>query len=83
MKPTNIKDTGFYKEFYILDRDYFYNSFQFRATYYQYLFAESLAKKTGSVIEVTQSQICECMDRDEMREAIELMKEGKRIRIYQ
>lgn len=74
---------GFYKEFYITDADYFYNSFQFRATYYQYLFAKVLAKTTGSVIEAKQSQICKCMDRDEMREAIELMKEGKRIRIYQ
>lgn len=68
---------GFYKEFRLEGKAYR------PATYKQYQFAESLAKKTDSVIEETGSQICKRMEMDDMSEAIELMKEGKRIRIYQ
>lgn len=69
--------TGFYKEFCLEGKAYR------PASHKQYLFAESLAKKTDSVIEVSTSQICKRMEMDDMSEAIELMKEGKRIRIYQ
>lgn len=68
---------GFYKEFRLEGKAYH------PATYKQYQFAESLAKKTDSVIEETVSQICKRMEMDDMSEAIDLMKEGKRIRIYQ
>lgn len=68
---------GFHKEFQISGKAYQ------PTTYKQYQFAESLAKKTDSVIEETPSQICKRMEMDDMSEAIDLMKEGKRIRIYQ
>jgi hypothetical protein len=44
-------------------------------------YAESLAKKTNSIIKPTKSQITKYMDIEEMGKAIDLMKEGKRIRI--
>jgi hypothetical protein len=48
----------------------------------QIAYAESLAKKTGSSIAATTSQMMLRLESDEMSEAIDLMKEGKRIRIY-
>lgn len=66
---------GFYKEF-------FRGSKAYRgATYKQIEFAESLAKKTGSIIEPNKSQLMKYFESEEMSEAIDLMKEGKRIRI--
>jgi hypothetical protein len=44
-------------------------------------YAESLAKKTGSVIEPSISQLMKYFEGEEMSEAIELMKAGKRIKI--
>lgn len=51
-------------------------------TYKQLQYAEGLAKKTGSIIEPTTSQMIKYFEMDDMSEAIEAMKEGKRIRIY-
>lgn len=50
-------------------------------TYKQVQYAESLAGKTGSKIEPTTSQLIKYFEMDEMGEAIDLMKQGKRIRI--
>lgn len=68
---------GFFKEYCINGKAYH------PATYKQYEYAESLCKKTGSKIETTGSQVIKRMEMDDMSEAIDLMKEGKRIRIYQ
>ena len=50
-------------------------------TYKQVQYAESLASKTGSKIEPTTSQLIKYFEMDDMSEAIDLMKQGKRIRI--
>jgi hypothetical protein len=66
---------GFYKEFSRGRKAYR------PCTYKQVQFAESLASKTGSVIEPNVSQLIKYLEMDEMSEAIDLMKEGKRIKI--
>ncbi|MDD5358532.1 MAG: hypothetical protein PHX80_05255 [Candidatus Nanoarchaeia archaeon] len=66
---------GFYKEFSTGAKAYK------GATYKQIKYAESLASKTDSKIEPTTSQLMKYFDIEEMGEAIDLMQEGKRIRI--
>lgn len=66
---------GFYKEFSRGAKAYK------GATYKQIQYAENLAKKTGSIIEPTCSQLMKYFDIEDMGEAIDLMNEGKRIRI--
>lgn len=69
---------GFDKEFSVTSNGKAFHP----ATYKQFEFAESLAKKTDSVIATTGSQIVKRMGMDEMSEAIGLMRAGKRIKIY-
>lgn len=65
------------------DREFFLDGKAYRpATYEQFKFAQHLADKTGSKIDATGSQIIKRMERDDMSDAIELMKDGKKIRIY-
>lgn len=52
------------------------------ATHKQCHFAQVLADKTGSSIEVSGSQIVRRMEMEDISEAIDLMRDGKRIRIY-
>lgn len=68
--------SGFYKEFSVGGKKAYTP-----ATYKQLQYAESLANKTGSEIKVTTSQIIKYFEMEEMSEAIDLMKEGKRISI--
>lgn len=68
---------GFDKEFELDGKAYR------AATKRQADLAFHLAKKTGSEISVSISQICLRMDVSDMSDAIELMSQGKRIRIYQ
>ena len=50
-------------------------------TYKQIQFAESLSSKTGSVIKPNNSQLMKYFEAEDMSEAIDLMKSGKRIKI--
>ena len=67
---------GFYKKFSVSSQKAYSP-----ATYKQIQYAELLETKTGSEIAASHSQLLKYFNSEDMSEAIELMKEGKRIRI--
>jgi len=76
LKLREAAGTGYFKMYELKEKAYY------PCTYKQIQYAESLAKKTDSKIEPTKSQLLKKFEMEEMSEAIDLMKDGKRIKIF-